>query len=436
MISNTKIIEANSERNIFFLEQALSNVPFYARWKAYDPGSAVPFRQRMTALPVLTKKDLRAHVPHGFIDKRYQYKEGFASGAIEMVSTSGTAGDRVSIVWNQSWWDRSEREAARLHPVLKRIFDSPHREAVLTSPVCAGNLCHVGETPMKDRIVGNLLFLNQSIDPTSWDIANIRRMIEELNLFQPEIVEADPAYLSILSETSLKAGYALFRPQCIVLTYEFPSKIHYRQIGRAFPGVPVISSYGSTETGCVFTQCEAGFFHQNIAACYIDIQPIRAERGGNGTGRILVTTLNNPWSVLIRFDVGDLARLHDDASCPCGCSDGMIVEAIEGRSRDITFCSDGRVVTLKQLDDALEKAEGLIGYQVEQTEAQHYSVRYATEEETDNHTHHALVDILRAVYGRNARIETRRESVLRPEQSGKFRLAYSTWKDQPGEIFQ
>ena len=353
-----------------------------------------------------------------------------------MVSTSGTAGERVSIVWNQAWWDRSEREAARLHPVLDRIFSHLHREAVLTTPVCAGNMCHIGEAQMQERTVGNLLFLNQSPDPTSWDDKNIRRMADELKLFQPEIIEADPAYLAILSRACLHTGYQLFQPECIVLTYEFPSRIHYRQINKAFPGVPVVSSYGSTETGSVFMQCEAGAFHQNAATCHVDIQPLRAERGDTRIGRILVTTLDNPWCVLLRFDVGDMARIRTRTPCSCGRSGGLTLDSIEGRCRDFTFDTKGRVVTLKQLDDALAVADGLLNYQLEQWDLKRYTIRFAAETGEERRTAGILPDILHAVYGKDAITETSPDSALPPEQSGKFRLANTTLAFQPGEFFK
>ncbi|OGO22300.1 MAG: hypothetical protein A2Z28_01880, partial [Chloroflexi bacterium RBG_16_51_9] len=343
------ITDTHTDRRLFTLEQALANVPFYERWRGQDPGPATPFAERMAALPVLTKRDLRAYVPRGFIHEKCGYKEGFASGEVEMVSTSGTTEERVSIVWNQGWWDRSEREASRLHPVLDRIYSSAHREVILTSPLCGSNLCHVGEVPMPERTLDNLLFLNQALDPTSWDNQTIRRMADEMSLFKPAVLEADPAYLAILSRACLLAGYPLYQPECITLSYEFPSRMHYRQIRRAFPGVPVISSYGSTETGHVFTQCQYGTFHQNTATCHVDIQPLHAGRGDTSVGRILVTTLDNPWSVLLRFDVGDLARLRQESPCPCGRSEGLAIESIEGRTRDITFDTEGRVVTVKRL---------------------------------------------------------------------------------------
>ncbi len=427
--------DSSTARCATALDQALTSVPFYRRWKPSDPGPSRSLSERLTALPVLSKRDLRAHVPHGFARDGCRIGDGFSTGAIELVATSGTAAERVSIVWHQPWWDRSEREAARAHPALDRVFGRPHREAVLTSPVCAGNLCHIGRVAMEERTLGGLLFLNQELDPTAWDAGEVRRMAEEIDRFAAEVIEADPAYLAILAHRCRAEGIQLRAPEVVVLTYEFPSQFHLRQIARAFPGVPLVSSYGSTETGHVFTRCEAGVFHENTATCHVEVQPLRAERSHGGLGRILVTTLDNPWFTLVRFDVGDLARLHDGSPCRCGRTQGLAVAAIEGRLRDLTFDGGGRAVSVKRVDDALAAAADLLGYQVEQSGARSYLVRYAADAGGDAAIADAVTAALRPVYGPGAEIAVRRESALPPEQSGKFRLARTAFAWDPAELF-
>ena len=407
------------------LDDALDRAPFYRSWKARDPGPTRPVAERLAALPVLTRQDLRANVPHGFVTGGRKARDGFASGEIELVATSGTTADRVSVVWHQPWWDRSLRAAARVHPALDRVYSGPYREAVLTSPMCTGNLCHVGELSMADRTIGDLLFLNQALDPAWWDTQAIRRMAEELDRFRPTVIEADPAYLAVLARACAREGLDLHQPSCITLTYEFPSRLHVRAIRLAFPEVAVVSSYGSTETGYVFTQCEAGLFHQNTETCHVDIQPLRGEAGAAGIGRILVTTLGNPWFELLRFDVGDLARVHDGGHCRCGRRGGLVVEAIEGRVRDLTFDTLGRVVTVKRLDDAMASAGGLLGYRVEQSGPRAYLVRHASE--AASAAAGALREIARGVYGAAAEVEVREEAVQSAEPSGKFRLAGTTF---------
>ena len=124
------------------------------------------------------------------------------------------------------------------------------------------------------------------------------------------------------------------------------------------------------------------------------------------------------------------------AQCPCGRSEGLRIDGIEGRLRDITFDTAGRIVTLKHLDDALESVETLWGYQVVQTAPQRYSMYYETEPGTERNASAILPEILHTLYGKNAVIEISRNSALTPEQSGKFRLAYTVWQLRDAEIFR
>jgi hypothetical protein len=101
----------------------------------------------------------------------------------------------------------------------------------------------------------------------------------------------------------------------------------------------------------------------------------------------------------------------------------MSLSAIEGRVRDLTFDTAGRAVTLKRLDDALYGVPGLSTYQVEQTAEACYMARFVAEGTEDPTLAIRVVERLQGVYGADARIETRRETAITPEQSGKFRLA-------------
>lgn len=417
------------------LDRALGQAPFYRSWQPLDPGRGLAVDRRYAALPVITKRDLRAHMPKGFVAPGRDLRTAVESGELELVSTSGTTEDRSSILWHQPWWDASEHAAATLHGGLDRVINGTQREAVLTTPLCAGNVCHIGDLSMEDRTLGRLLFLNQKPDPTQWTAADMDRMIDELNRFDTELLEADPAYLAILSRYAADTGRRLVPPRFISLTYEFPSRLHYRQIRRAFPDTPVLSSYGSTETGHVLTQCEQGRFHQNTAYCRTDIQTLRADRGDPRVGRLLVTLLRHPWVSLLRFDVGDLVRLAE-APCPCGRTAGLTVDAIEGRTRDLTFAVDGRAVSVRQLDEALGDIDGLQAYQVEQHDRGLYVFRFVADPEARHDVPARAQSRLLAVYGAEADVVARPEVAIAAEQSGKFRLARTLFAWDASVLFE
>ncbi len=416
------------------LESALADVPFYQNWRDRDPGPRSPIARRYAALPILTKRDMRVQMPKGFIPRERDFRAGIESGAIELVTTSGTSDDRATIVWHQPWWDASEHAAARLHAGLDRVIDGSQREAVLTTPLCAGNVCHIGDLSMAERTMGRLLFLNQKPDPTYWTSGDMERILDELNRFAPELLEADPAYLAILARHAANKGIAVQAPRFISLTFEFPSRLHYRQIRRLFPRTPILSSYGSTETGHVFTECERGHFHLNADYCRVDLQPLRARHGAPSIGRMLVTTLQNPWVSLLRFDVGDLGGLAA-APCPCG-RGGLTLESIEGRTRDLTFTPDGDAVTLGAVDRSLGDIEGLLTYRIEQHDRERYRFLFVAEPGAEETVASAAGARLSALYGPSARLTTQKESAIVAEQSGKFRLARTLFAWDPETLFE
>jgi len=153
----------------------------------------------------------------------------------------------------------------------------------------------------------------------------------------------------------------------------------------------------------------------------VDLQPI-GSGADPSVGRILVTTLGNPWFTLLRFDVGDLGRLSP-TPCPCGRDDGIVLESIEGRERDVTRTTEGRIVTVRELDESLADFSSLTGYELEQTGPGTY-VAHVCLEGDDGHRHErGITAALAALYGAEASIEVRREASMAPEQSGKFRLS-------------
>jgi phenylacetate-CoA ligase len=188
------------------------------------------------------------------------------------------------------------------------------------------------------------------------------RMLHEMEAFAPTLLEANPSYLARLSHHALLGGLRVFQPKAVILTYELPSAIHRRLIQRVFR-CPVVSSYGTTESGYVFMQCEHGRLHQNTRFCHVDFVPVDGNTGGNPLGRLVVTTFRNPWRMLLRFVTGDLGRL-DAEPCPCGRREGLVLRRIEGREHNVTMSAAAKIITEAEVDDSLSAVEGILDYQV------------------------------------------------------------------------
>ena len=402
------------------LETALSSAPAYRTWRRYDRGPSADIFERYQAMPVLTKADLREHQPAGFVPEGRDLASALARGEVELVKTSGSTSDAVTNVWCQGWWDASESSSWKLHAATAAARLGDHREAILSSPRCVGFASDVGYLSMEQRTLWHYLFLNEKADPAEWSATFCDRMIDELGRFEPVVFEANPSFLSVLCRHAIKHHRAVYQPAVVTLTYENPSLIHLRHIRSVF-SCPVISSYGATESGYVFMQCEAGRLHQNVEHCHVDFQPLAARHGGPAVGRILVTTFHNPWRALVRFDMGDLVRLAAEP-CPCGRHQGLTLDAIEGRVANATLSRAGRLVTQREADAAIAEVDGIDQYELVQTGAATLSLRYASDTGDPAAIEIELRASLQRCYGSSVKIIPGHVQALSPVRGVKYRL--------------
>jgi phenylacetate-CoA ligase len=403
------------------LETALSQVPAYHGWRKHDRPSSLDVLERYRAMPVLTKAYLRQYQPASFVPIGRQLNTALATGEIELVETSGSTADAVTNVWCQSWWDASEASSWKLHSALASAGLGSHREAILASPRCVGFVSEHDELSLEQRTLQKYLFLNEIADPAKWSDALCDRMLTELRRFEPTVLEANPSYLTVLCRYALRQHRQVYQPAAVTLTYENPSLIHLRHIAQVFQ-CPVISSYGSTEAGYVFVQCEAGQFHQNIEQCHVDFQPLAVRHGGPRIGRILVSTFHNPWRALLRFDMGDLVSLAAKP-CPCGRREGLTLDAIEGRITNTTLASSGRLVTQSEVDALIAQVEGLEQYELIQRDRTTLIVRYVSTSSDGAAFGRKLGVLLRPCYGGEVEIVAEQVQTLSPVMGVKYRLA-------------
>jgi len=356
--------DSYEENSRIALETALHTAPAYRDWNRLDPGPEAAVNERYAAMPELTKQMMRKAFPDGLVPDGRSTAEALASGKIEYTFTSGTTEEKVVNIWDASWWSRSEAESWKLNSHTAAL-PYPVRKAELAGAQNVGISCEE-DLPMGHRTIGQTLYLNEKTSMLQWQPRHYKRMARELADFQPAVLEANPSLLARLAFWALDNGKVLYQPDVIIFTYEFASKIHLAAIRRVFPSAAFVSSFGSTETGFVLEQCEDGLLHQNTASCRIDFQPLKRQHGGPYLGRILVTTFGNPWNSIVRFDTGDLVHLHR-GSCPCGHSLGMVADAVEGRTANVTFRTDGSLVTTKAVDDCLSQIPGLRDYSLKQS---------------------------------------------------------------------
>jgi len=410
------------QNSMHVLETAINQIAAYEPWRAFDPGPEYSVDERYVAMPILTKKDMRDYFPQGLLPSNRNIEHGLASGEIRFVKTSGTVDNSITNIWNQKWWDASERASWKLNSHAERVATGNHAEAILANPRNVGFISDYADLPMGKRRLLRFLYLNEKTDPVTWSSELMDRMINELEVFKPVILEANPSLLAKLCRYATEHKKTVFQPELIVFTYEYPTKLHYKQIHQVFD-VPLASSYGTTETGYVFMQCEKGMFHQNSEFCRVDFQPLKLEHGGPLLGRILVTTFNNPWYYIVRFDVGDLVRVDESGKCACGRDSGLILSAIEGRAAYATLTCTGRLVSLRELDNTISVLKGIEEYQLEQVAEDSYNLCLVSQRSDKSRLSEEATDLLKRLYGNEAKVSVIYKDAFSPESSGKYQIA-------------
>ena len=145
------------------------------------------------------------------------------------------------------------------------------------------------------------------------------------------------------------------RVKFILASYEFVSVMHRRILERVF-GVPVFNLYGSTETGHLLMENEAGEMKPSHDTAFLEI----VNPHSRNVGELVVTTLTNDYMPLLRYRIGDLAQRHEAAY-------GSHF-TVHGRARDALMAGDGQRVTTWQVDQCFTEVNGIMHYELRQNE--------------------------------------------------------------------
>jgi phenylacetate-CoA ligase len=148
-------------------------------------------------------------------------------------------------------------------------------------------------------------------------------------------------------------------------------------IARAF-GCPVVNEYGCRDGGYIAQECPAGRMHIAYDAVHVEILDGDRLVAPGEVGEIAVTNL---WSVgmpIIRYKIGDRARLLTER-CPCGRAAPLLGD-IEGRVTDTLVTPEGNRVHGLGVMYVIRVLPGVARFQVVQDRRDRVIVRIVPEE--------------------------------------------------------
>ena len=356
-------------------------------------------------IPALSKREIVERGHSAFFADYAEVERGLQDKRFEYESTSGTTSGPMTVIMEGGWWEAQTRRAYLASPILSEFAGRPHRKCVLAPVGCSSNLCPYEDHPFPHRYFDGTVYLNLSSDPFVFPEAEWDRIVVELQATQPEILEGEPVYLSLLSRAVKKRGVRVPSIRAVILTYGKASRQHGRRIAEAFPA-PQVDLYGSTEAGYLFVG-EA--FRDNSRAidgnAFIELVPWRPE--WPEVFQIYVTTRDREAMPLLRYHTGDVVSRRKTGF------------RVLGRERDLFYRPEGGPLSPEDVDAALPENFACWHYLLAQAGDARWDFHYVADRAADRPE---LESALGRCLGRGVRVNAFRRRTIAPAASGKFAL--------------
>ncbi len=195
----------------------------------------------------------------------------------------------------------------------------------------------------------------------------VDRYIDAFDKYRPRAIDGYPSSIYALAKFMLDRDIII--PMKAVLTSSETLAPEQKEVIEQAFACRVFDYYGMAERVAAIHTCEHGRYH--VVPEYSIVEFVRNGNLADGYFEIVGTALNNDAMPLIRYRVGDIARVSQ-GSCTCG-REYPVVDAIVGRTDDYVVTPSGKLVG--RLDHIFKGARNLIQAQIYQPNRQRIVLR-------------------------------------------------------------
>jgi phenylacetate-CoA ligase len=393
------------------LRHAARSVPYYESTLAgreeeidADPVSV------LRSLPVLTRETVRAR----FEDLRSRGSDGV--GCYSKAS-GGSTGEPVKVLQDAHYRDL-ELAAGMLQATWtgwrfgeREVWLWGSRRDILDGS--AGLAERLGS-----RLTGRKYFNAFCLTPEL-----MRACLGQLDRDPPRLVVSYAHTLDDLAAFAEGEGLTIAPQRGIVSTASTLHAPMRERIERVF-GTRVFDQYGTREVGDIACECDR---HRGLHVLpWMNFTEILDEDGqpvgSGGEGRVTVTSLCNYAMPMIRYEVGDRARLVPDGDPPCPCGrEGARLAEVTGRISDTFKAIDGTHVASGYFVQMLFLRDFIKRFQVVQTNPDRVLYKLITAAEAPAEEFEEIARGTRAVMGEACAVDFEFPDELPNTDSGKYR---------------
>jgi phenylacetate-coenzyme A ligase PaaK-like adenylate-forming protein len=238
------------------------------------------------------------------------------------IATGGSTGQRGLFVYDQDAWSIAAANQIRIQRMMGVTPDMRGLGIGAPSPVHLSYRFHAEFRAIRPGA------------PTLFVTSPIEEIVEALNAYQPDYLNAYPSLIRRLAEEQmagrLRIAPKLFRSSAEALAPDVRDLV--AKVWKA----PIADGYTATETTIMAVDCE----HRSgmhILEDLVLLEVVDAENrpvpDGTQGAKMLATVLFNRSLPVIRYEFSDLITLAD-GTCPCG-RPFRRIQRIEGRAEEI-----------------------------------------------------------------------------------------------------
>lgn len=306
------------------LSHACQTVPFY---RENYQSLLHQHGNNIHAYPVLTRDIVQAakdnlvseKIPETHGGQYQQYTSGSTGKAVRIIATDFTRLFYDAIMLREHNWHQRD--------LMKKLFSIRwEKRGVGEFPGIMQNSW--GPPVNQYKETGSSIFMNVA--------CSTENQIDAILYHQPEYILSYPSQFAALAEYCIDNNILFSFVEEIRSTGETFSDGYKRVINQAWPHVKITDVYSSVEIGIIAQQCSDGNYHVNAEGVLLEI--IDDDGQACQQGRVLVTSLMNYATPLIRYEIGDYAEWGQ----PCACGRGLpVIKKIFGRKRNRLYFPNG-----------------------------------------------------------------------------------------------
>jgi acyl carrier protein len=247
------------------------------------------------------------------------------------------------------------------------------------------------------------------------------QLYEQLAALEPRGLIGFASSLAALAHWMIDEGRELPSVEQTWTTSELLSLVGAGDIRKAF-GADALNIYASNEFGFMAWQAEVGgplAFEPDRLHVETVTRDGRPAAPGE-SARLLVTDLLNDTMPLIRYEIGDVARAHDNVHMG-GPRSSVSITDLEGKEADLLSPPDGRIVTTFQVLGAVRDALLHAQYRLLALSSSSYILQYVPGAHFSPDSADDARDVLMELLGPGVEVDIQEVDEIHREPSGKQR---------------